>query len=246
MKKLFYVIMVYAIILCGCGDTQTATVTTTSTDEVTTTTVTTTSTTKKETTSKTTTKETTTTTAEDSGDISDNKYFKRLFDAAYETIIDTCVCVELVEAKQDCTAKKEIVMKDSDGNVVFKKDDTIALTAGSRNYFSIVVPNDIPSDATVNVRYGFSEKNPFNGDICVEMSDYNCVGNRLYVTFKRIDGEFGALPYYKLICFKDGKLVDTADGFIETSELANVGDESIASVYLYNSEDVDTVVAYFE
>ena len=145
--------------------------------------------------------------------------------------------IHKVLAKKDGSVSADLIAYDPDGNVIEKDSEMIILTEGNYNYFKYVFSKDI-SNASIQAR-GKTEACSFtpeqrNG---VEMVSYNQNEKDLYITFKQNTDNIGNAEY-KLIFYKDDKIIDTNDGlfWIKSDYFNKKGDTDVIELFVSNPD----------
>lgn len=139
--------------------------------------------------------------------------------------------IHKVLAKKDGIASADLIAYGTDGNVIDKDSETIILTEGQYNFFKYIFSNDI-SDANLHAK-GQTEKCSFTPEErnAVEMVSHNQNGKDLYITFKQNIDDIGTARY-KLLFYKDDKIIDTEDGVFEISSnnMKGKGDTDVVEI----------------
>lgn len=150
-------------------------------------------------------------------------------------------------AKKDVSVSAMLLAYGTDGNVMGKSSDDIVLTAGQNNFFRYSFEGDISSaniqaDAQAKKDYFMTgERNT------VEMVQYNQTGDDLYITFKQNVDEIDYFAKFKLLFYKDDKIVDTEDEYFSTcvENLNGNGATDVAKIWAYGT-DYDRIEYIFE
>ena len=81
----------------------------------------------------------------------------------------------------------------------------------------------------------------------VEMEQYNVSGDNLYITFKQTSDNIGSFAKFKILFYKDGKIVNAEDGYFSVYAENLTGKEStdVAEIWVYGKE-FDEVEYIFE
>ena len=81
----------------------------------------------------------------------------------------------------------------------------------------------------------------------VEMVQYNRSGDDLYITFRQTKDKLGSFSKFKLLFYKNDRIVGTEDGFFSISapNLAGKDTTDVATVWVFG-EDFDRVEYMFE
>ena len=81
----------------------------------------------------------------------------------------------------------------------------------------------------------------------VEMVQYNQTGDDLYITFKQNVDNLDYFAKFKLLFYKDDKIVDTEDGYFSTcvENLNGNGATDAAKIWAYGT-DYDRIEYIFE
>ena len=122
--------------------------------------------------------------------------------------------VNKVLAKKDVTISNTVIAFDNNGNVIGKEDDQINLISGQYNYFMYSFDSSINENTTLNMRT-YVVDNPFlvgerNGVI---MTDSYKDGYYLYISFEQVVEELGTFAEFKILFYKNDKIVDVDDGY---------------------------------
>lgn len=146
--------------------------------------------------------------------------------------------VHKVLAKQDAYTSATLLAYDADGNVLDKSSDGIILTKGQYNFFKYVFNGDI---STADIQTAVQSKKLSFADIQrkgVEMVKFNQTDDNLYITFKQNIEDFGTARY-KLLFYKDEKIVDTEDGIFSLSlkNLTGKDTTDVAEISVYADYD---------
>lgn len=155
--------------------------------------------------------------------------------------------VYVVEAKTTTQAEVKLVIKDKNGDILDTCEDSIALTKGKRNYFSLVTESKyIKSDSEYKMTTSTPSSYWSGAEDAVEVVKYNQSGNTLYITVKQVKEDVGSFAQLKMLFFNGDKLVDTEECYysVYADELEKKGDEAIMSIGVY--EKYTSVDFFFE
>ena len=213
-------------------------------------------TTKKQTTAKQTTRiETTTTTVEttaNNNSFDSNSYYDVTDESLYTDTVSAHKIYK-VSAKENVTIKGTGIIYGSNGEVLGKCTDTIVLTKGKNNYFKFSFDKNILNDPGANISVsGHVEDDTWSSMLsgernAVEATAYNVNGSNLYVTFRQTADDLSYFAKFKLLLYKNGKIVGDEIGYFSTyaENLNGKGTEDIASLWVYG-KDFDKVEYIFE
>lgn len=167
-----------------------------------------------------------------------NQYYEIVESAEFKNSIGDTIKIDKVLAKKDATVSATIIAYDKNDDVLGKSSDEIILTKGAYNYFRYSFESDI-SDATLDISWSSEEDSFLTGPReCVEMVKYNYSDNYLYITFKQTKDKMGAFAKFKILYYKDGKIIDADDGYFSAyAENLNGKDtKDVASILAYGKE----------
>lgn len=176
-----------------------------------------------------------------------NRYYDIVDEAIIKNSIGYTVVIQKVVAKQNCSIEATWLAFDTNGDVIGKSSDSITLTEGKPNYFRFSFVNDI-SKANIQTSWKYKEDSFMVGERnAVEMVKYNQSGRYLYITFKQISDEIGTFAKFKLLFYKDNKIVDCDNGYFSTyaKNLNGKGSTDVASIWIYGIE-YDKIEYIFE
>jgi hypothetical protein len=176
-----------------------------------------------------------------------NDWYDIVDTASKLDVLGCTTVIHKVLAKQDISITGTLIASSEDGSIIGKASSDIVLTAGKYNYFKYYFDTDI-SNASLNAQLKINNSSLFDGDRnAVEMVQYNKSGDDLYVTFKQVSDNLGEFAEFKLLLYKDGKIVDTEDGYfsIYAENLNGKDTTDIAEIWVYGV-DFDTVEYIFE
>lgn len=165
-----------------------------------------------------------------------NQYYDVVETSTFKNSINYTILVHKVLAKKDVRVTGTILAYAEDGSVIGKSSDDIVLTAGQYNYFRYSFNNDI-SNANLQMNAQAKEDNIMVGERnAVEMVSYNQSGSSLYITFKQNVDDLGLFPKFKLLFYKDDRIVDTEDGYFDVyAENMNCKDATdVAEIPVYD------------
>lgn len=162
-----------------------------------------------------------------------NDYFEVVETATLKNTIGYTEMVHKVLAKKNVSVSSTVlVYSDDDNSVLEKTSDDIVLTEGEYNYFHYSFQNDV-SNAGLKITANVSADSFMIGKRdAVEMVQYNQNGDYLYITFKQIVDDLDYFSKYKLLFYKDDKIIDTDDGYFSThaENLKSNGDTDVAEI----------------
>lgn len=166
---------------------------------------------------------------------------------AYKDSIGYTHIIHKVSAKKDCTVEGTLIATDAAGNVIGKSTDSIVLTKGQFNFFSYLIEGDL-TNATSN--YSAKEKSEYLvGDRknVVELVQYNLSGNNLYLTFRLNGTELKYFSRFKILFYKNDKIVSSKDGYFSTytDNLTGNGSTDVAEIWAYGI-NFDRIEYFFE
>lgn len=176
-----------------------------------------------------------------------NEYYDIVETSTFQNSIGYTIIVHKVLAKKDVTVSATLLAYGADGNVIGKSSDDIILTAGQNNFFRYSFEGDISSasiQANAQAKKDSYMTGARNG---VEMVQYNQTGDDLYITFKQNVDELDYFAKFKLLFYKDDKIVDTEDGYfnIYAENLNGNGATDVAQIWAYGT-DYDRIEYIFE
>ena len=177
-----------------------------------------------------------------------NEYYDIVETACYKSRYGTTYLIHKVLAKQDVSLSSTIIATAADGSVIGKRSDEIVLTEGQFNYFHYAFEENI-SNATLSVKVKSEDDSFFLGEReAVEMVTYNQSGENLYITLKQVKDEIGSFAKFKLLYYKEDKIVGfEGDGYIDVyaENLEGEGTTDVASIWVYG-ENFDRIEFIFE
>lgn len=176
-----------------------------------------------------------------------NEYYDIIETASYQNSIGNIIVIYEVLAKRDVSVSSTLLAYSPDGNVIGKSSDDITLTEGQYNFFRYSFESDI-SNASIQANAKAKEDSFMIGERnAVEMVQYNQSGTDLYITFKQVTDEIGIFSKFKLLLYKEDRIVGTEDGyFITYAENLNGKDSTdVAKIWVYGV-DYDRVEYFFE
>lgn len=204
------------------------------------------------TTETTTTKEQTTTTKETTPTVQESYEHNSNYDivetATYKDSVDYTHIIHKVKAKKDTSISATLLAYDSNNNVIGKSDNKIVLTAGEFNYFEYIFDKDI-SNAKITAQFSTDDDSFMEGPRhSVQMVTSNKVDDNLYITFKQLTDKLGSLAKFKILYYKNGKIVDSENnGYfnIYAKNMNGKDQTDVATVWVYEI-DYDKFECYFE
>lgn len=151
-----------------------------------------------------------------------------------------------VTAKKTTSAEMSMIVYNEEGDVVGKSSDQINLIKGNNNFFLLSVSGDI-TDCTFDIKY--SEKSSYRQSdiVSVEMEKYNVSGYDIYITFKQVAEDIDTFSRFKILYYKDGKIVDSNSGYfsVYAENLDGVDSTDVAQLFVTN-KDFDEIEYIFE
>lgn len=167
--------------------------------------------------------------------------------ASYKNSIGYTILIHKVAAKKDCNVDATLLAYDSNGNVIGKSEDKIVLTKGKNNFIRYSFETDI-SNAILTAQMTADEDSFMVGERnAVEMLSYNKVDNDLFITFKQLTDEIGSFAKFKILFYKEDKIVDTDEGYFRThaKNLNGKDTTDVASIWIHDL-DFDKIEYIFE
>ena len=176
-----------------------------------------------------------------------NEYYDVIETSTYNDFLGHTVMIHKVLAKQDVSVTGTVIAYEEDlSTVIDKSTDDIVLTAGQYNFLRYRFDGDV-SNAPIQPSAKVETDDFLLGDRnAVEMVQYNQHDNHLYITFKQVADELGS-SMFKILFYKDDKIIDTTEGFFVTStkNLNGIGTSDVAEISVYNI-DYDRFEYIFE
>ena len=175
-----------------------------------------------------------------------NEYYDIVETATFKNSINYTTIVHKVLAKKDVSISGTILAYAEDGSVIGKSSDDIELTAGQTNFLRYAFDKDI-SNATLKMNAQAKDAGLIGARNAVEMEQSNRNGDELYITFKQTADNLGPFAMFKLLFYKDDKIIDTEDGYfnIYAKNLNGIGTTDVAEIWVYNT-DYDRFEYIFE
>ena len=175
-----------------------------------------------------------------------NEYYDVVETATFKNSINYTTIVHKVLAKKDVSISGTILAYAEDGSVIGKSSDDIELTAGQTNFLRYSFDNDI-SNATLKMNAQAKNAGLIGARNAVEMEQSNRNGDELYITFKQTADNLGPFAMFKLLFYKDDKIIDTEDGYfnIYAKNLNGIGTTDVAEIWVYDT-DYDRFEYIFE
>lgn len=193
-------------------------------------------------------KETAPVTAAPQNTYMNNEYYDVVEVSTYNDFMGDTVMIHKVLAKKDVSITGTIIAYEDDrSTVIDKSTDDIVLTAGRYNFFRYRFDGDV-SNAPIQPSAKVETDDFMLGDRnTVAVVQYNQHDNHLYFTFKQVAEELGPFAKFKLLFYKDDKIIDTTEGFFATSakNLNGIGTSDVAEISVYNI-DYDRFEYIFE
>ena len=188
----------------------------------------------------------TTTTAESEPDISEesydsNSYYDTIEAGAYKDMLGYTHIVQKVLGKKEGTVEGTVIAYSPDGDVIGKDSNAIHLTFNA-DLMDAKFSTSVETKEDLFTHDGDSN--------AVKMVDHSVVpdiiGAKVYVTLEQV-GNIGSHSRYKLIFYKDDKIVNTSDGSysIYATKLTGVGSTDIVEITVM-SADFDRVEFFYE
>lgn len=176
-----------------------------------------------------------------------NEYYDVVDTASYVNSIGTVYLIHKVLAKKNVSAEATLIAYAPDGSVIGKSSDDIVLTVGQYNYFEYSFNSDI-SNASIQVHVQ-TESDEYSAidRKAVEMVQYNRNDDHLYVTLKQTADTVTDFARFKLLYYKNGKIVGSESGYIDIyAENLNGKDSTdVVDIGVYG-EDFDKVEYIYE
>ncbi len=175
-----------------------------------------------------------------------NSYYDVVETGVFKNSIGSTIIVDKVLAKQTGGLEATIIAYAADGSVVGKSTSDIYVTKDKYNFFRFSFDADVSGatfDKTVKTYNSYLE-----GDVnAVEMVTYNQSEDDLYITFKQVSENLGSFAQFKLLFYKDNKIVDTEDGYfsIYAENLNGKDTTDVASIWVWGT-DYDRIEYFFE
>ena len=176
-----------------------------------------------------------------------NAYYDIVEAQSYTNSIGRLIVIHKVLAKKDVTVDASLTAYGSDGAVIGKSSDTITLTEGQYNYFRYSFDSDVSSAEILSQAKTKRDNILSEERDAVEMVQYNRSGDDLYITFRQTKDKLGSFSKFKLLFYKNDRIVGTEDGFFSISapNLAGKDTTDVATVWVFG-EDFDRVEYMFE
>lgn len=168
-------------------------------------------------------------------DYTNNDYYDTIEVSSFKNSIGETIVIQKVFAKKNVTAVATHIAYDSDGNVIGKSSDKIVLSSGMRNFFRFSFDSDI-SESNVVMKLQVRTDDAMTGErFGVEMVDYNQNEDYLYITFKQHAEELKYFEKFKLLFYKDDKIVETEYGYFSsyTKDLNGKDSTDVAKIWVY-------------
>ena len=173
-----------------------------------------------------------------------NEFFDVVESAKVEKYGYTTI-IHKVIAKKTTSIESSAIAYDSNGDVIGKSSDTISLVEGQTNYFNYMFEGDI-SDENLEITAGELSYGLWSeGDIdAVKLVKWNKKNDNLYLSFEQT-GQLGSFSKFKVLLYKDGKIVGAEYGYFDiyASNLTGVGSTDVAEiwVYGYSFDDIEYI-----
>ena len=162
-----------------------------------------------------------------------NKYYDIIEQGEKTTILSDSYFIYKVQAKEDISVSATMIAYDADGAVVGKNTDDIVLTKGKNNFFEFYFDAEREKIKSTTVTVEFKKDSFLIGKRnAVEMVSYNQSGYDTYLTLKQVEDNPGTFGKFKLIFYKDGKIVDTDEGYLNVyTNLTGKGSTDVAKIW---------------
>lgn len=176
-----------------------------------------------------------------------NEYYDIVEMASYQNSIGNIIVIHKLLAKKNISVSSTLLAYSPDRNVVGKSSDDITLTEGQYNFFRYSFESDI-SNASIQASVKAKEDSFMIGERnAVEMVQFNRSGTDLYITFKQVSNEIGSFSKFKLLFYKEDRIVGTEDGYFSTyAENLNGKDSTDVTKIWVSGIDYDRVEYVFE
>lgn len=165
-----------------------------------------------------------------------NEYYDIVETSTYKSSGNYTSIVHKVLAKKNVSLTGTILAYAEDGSVIGKSSDDIELTAGQTNFLHYSFDKDI-SNATLKMNAQANDPGLVGARNAVEMEQYNQSDDELYITFKQTADKLGPFAMFKLLFYKDDKIVATESGYfsIYAKNLIGNGTTDVAKIWVYNT-----------
>lgn len=176
-----------------------------------------------------------------------NEYYDIIETASFKDSLGCTVLIHKVLAKKDVSVSSTVLAYGADGSILDKSTDDIILTAGQNNFFCYYFYSDI-SNADLQENTKFSEDTFLIGERnAVEMVKHNQSDNNLYITFKQNVDKLSPFAKFKLLFYKNDKIVKSDYGFfsINAENLVEKDSTDVAEIWVYGV-DYDRIEYIFE
>lgn len=175
-----------------------------------------------------------------------NEYYDIVETATYKSSSNYTSIVHKVLAKKNVSLTGTILAYGEDGSVIGKSSDDIELTAGQTNFLHYSFDKDI-SNATLKMNAQANDPGLVGARNAVEMEQYNQSDDELYITFKQTADKLGPFAKFKLLFYKDDKIIATESGYfsIYAKNLNGIGTTDVAEIWVYDT-DYDRFEYIFE
>ncbi len=162
--------------------------------------------------------------------------FEVVENASYKNSIGRTILIDKVLAKEDVSVSSTIILKDASENVIGKSEDTIHLVKGEYNYFRYYFENEPTDDTILDLSYKQASDWSVGTKDAVELVKYNHDDHHLYLSFKQIADEVSYFSRFKLLFYKDGKIVHDEDGYfsVYAENLNGKDSEDVAEITVYD------------
>ncbi len=176
-----------------------------------------------------------------------NPYYDVVEEATLENILGHTEIIHKVFAKEDASFTATAIAYDSNNNVVGKATDTITLTKGEYNYFHYTFSSNV-EDSTLDVTASLTDNYLEGPRHFVEMVASNISGDHLFITFKQLTDSIGSFAKYKILYYKDDKIIEAKENYFSglSVNLQGIGSTDVADIWLLGNTDFDRFECYFE
>ena len=177
----------------------------------------------------------------------DNEYFESVDAAGYVNSIGTKIIIAKILAKKNATVSSTMLLVDQEGNVLGKSTSEIKLTEGQYNYFRYTFNCDM-TGADLTLQGSIRPDSVLDGERnAVEMVKYNKNGNDLFLTLRQTSDDLGAFAKFKILFYKNGKIVYDDEGYfnVYAQNLSGADSTDVAKIWAYGI-DYDEIEYIFE
>ena len=176
-----------------------------------------------------------------------NDYYDIVESATLESAIGGTIIIHKVLAKQDVSVDSTVIAYDENGNVVGKETSNITLTSGEYNYFYYKFYDNI-GNATLKFKVKLGSELLVGPRHCAQMTAYNVSGSYLYITFEQLTDTIGAFARYKVLFYKNDKIVWAESSSLDALnvQLDGKGSTDVAEVWLIHTKDFDRIECFID